>query len=132
MKKKKLKKYKDFKMFSKDQAYWERNQIVCALSKIFPAVLGRHDENDKTWDDDWRWIVYITIPVAWYHSMPMRSPLPRDRQISWHLHDDDVGFFSHLPVDKNEKWDGHTTEEKYERLTNILIEKPKKWWQFWK
>ena len=129
MKKKKIKTYKSFKMFSKDQAYWERNQLVAALSKIYPSSIGWH--SGKDWDDEWRNIVYITIPVAWYHMMPMESPLPRDRQISWHIHEDDLIYFKHLRR-KGEQWDGHTTEEKYERLQNLWIYKPKHWWEFWK
>lgn len=46
----------------KDGAYFERNQLVAALSKLFPASLAKHDVNDKSWDDDWRNIVVIELP----------------------------------------------------------------------
>lgn len=85
---------------SKDNAYWERNELVLFLTKIFPSYLARHPEEDKNWDDDWRWIVFVDAPTG---------------QLSWHIHDNEFKKFSHLPQGKNE-WDGHTTTEKYNRL----------------
>jgi len=123
-------------MFSKDQAYWERNQLVAALSKIYPATLGKHPISDKSWDKEWRNIVYITIPVR---CMP-RGFAPecyqaygvQELQLSWHIHNDDTVYFKHLKRDLT-KWDGHTTDEKYERLKFLHIPetKTKKWYQFW-
>lgn len=85
---------------SKNGAYKERDMLVCALSKLFPAHLARHSEEDKEWEDDWRWIVYIELPTG---------------QVSWHIHDSEREMFNHLEVGEN-KWDGHNTERKYERL----------------
>lgn len=48
----------------KDGAYFERNQLVSALSKLFPAHLAKHPEEDKEWDYDWRTIVVIKLPVS--------------------------------------------------------------------
>lgn len=130
-----MKKYNDFKSFSKDQAYWERNQLVAALSKIYPSCLSKHPLSDKSWDKEWRNIVYITIPVE----CNPRGFAPecymeygvQQLQLSWHLHDDDVVYFKHLPRVKTQ-WDGHSTIEKYERLRFLHVETPKKWYQFWK
>lgn len=88
---------------SKDGAYRERNKVVSALSKLFPASLGKHDPEDKEWGKEWMNIVYIKLPTG---------------QVSWHLHDSDMPLFAHLEYGK-EVWDGHTTEEKYERLLAI-------------
>lgn len=135
---KKLKGYKDFKMFSKDQAYWERNQLVCALSKIYPSWMELHPYKDKSWDKDWRNIVFIEIPVRCepmnFYPACMEPWHTRSMQMSWHLHKDDVVYFKHLKKRRGNSWDGHTTEEKYERLKFIdTTEKPtKKWWEFWK
>ena len=126
-----MKGYKDFRMFSKNQAYWERNQLVAALSKVYPSWMELHPKSDKAWDKEWRHIVFIEIPVrkndpmgyGWEHKVPM--------QLSWHLHDDDVVYFSHLEKKRGNSWDGHTSEDKYERLRCLFIEKTKKWWQFW-
>lgn len=86
-----------------DAVYAERNKLVCALSKIFPAWLGLHEE-DKNWQKEWMNIVYIQLPTG---------------QVSWHFHEDLLPLFAHLEYDNTEKWDGHTTEEKYERLLEI-------------
>ena len=88
---------------SKNNAYWERNQLVGVLSRLYPSHLARHDEADKTWEDDWRNIVCIHTPVG---------------QATWHLHDNDMPMFVHLEKGKDH-WDGHTTQEKYERLAHL-------------
>ena len=89
---------------AKNEAYNERNQLVAALSKIFPSWLGMHDITDKTWDMEWSNIVYINALTG---------------QLSWHLHDDDMKYFQHLKFDENVGWDGHSTEEKYRRLAAL-------------
>lgn len=92
---------------AKDGAYKERNALVCLLSKVFHAWLERHDENDKTWEDDWRWIVFIDLPTG---------------QCSWHIHDSEIDNFEHLPFNVSRDghgWDGHTTEEKYKRIADM-------------
>lgn len=85
----------------KNEAYAERNKLVCVLSKIFPAWLGRHEETDLNWGKEWFNIVYIQMPTG---------------QVSWHIHEDLMPLFAHLELDLSKKWDGHTTDEKYERL----------------
>jgi hypothetical protein len=87
---------------AKDGAYAERNKLVAFISKIYPASLERHDENDKTWENDWRWIVFIDSPCG---------------QVSWHIHDSELPMFAHLPRGAGREWDGHTTEDKYARLS---------------
>lgn len=88
---------------SKDEAYRERNQLVRALTKLFPSYLARHDESDTTWERDWMWIVYIELPTG---------------QVSWHIHDSERLDFSHLEVKAN-NWDGHNNERKYQRLAAL-------------
>ncbi len=85
----------------KNGAYSERNKLVAALSKLFPASLERHEESDKTWEDDWRWIVFIDLPTG---------------QVSWHIHDSELYLFVHLERRAGRKWDGHDTPQKYSRL----------------
>lgn len=99
----------------KDNVYWERNQLVAALSKLFPAWLEKHDEKDKDWDADWRTIVYIEIPPEYRHS----DEKDFTHQLSWHIHDTDVPMFDHLRYRYGTSWDGHTTEEKYRRLRKL-------------
>lgn len=89
----------------KDGAYSERNKLVAAISKMFPASLERHDGAD--WEDEWRWVVFIDLPTG---------------QASWHLHDSELPQFDHLPRMTGRKWDGHTNDEKYARLQEANAE----------
>lgn len=98
---------------SKDNAYDERNRCVAALSKCFPSYLTRHDEADTEWENDWRWIVCIDLPTG---------------QATWHIHDSDLPYFAHLDKGVN-KWDGHSTAEKYNRLNNLkVLWRKESWW----
>ena len=86
---------------AKDMAYRERNMLVCALSKLFPSSLERHSDEDRHWDNDWRWIVFIDLPTG---------------QATWHIHDRELTMFDHLPRGTGRVWDGHTNEVKYDRV----------------
>ena len=85
----------------RDLAYWERNQLVAFLSKLYPAWLIEHPTEDVNWEENWRWIVLIELPTG---------------QATWHIHISEIEYFSHLEVSKTKKWDGHTTMEKYKRI----------------
>ncbi len=85
----------------KDSAYSERNKLVALISKIFPSYLGLHEVSDSSWDSEWKNIVYVELPTG---------------QCSWHIHDSEMGMFSHLKFNNNIKWDGHSTELKYSRI----------------
>ena len=87
----------------KNPAYGERNQLVLFLTKCYPSYLGRHAEEDKEWENDWKNIIYIESPAG---------------QLSWHIHDSELPMFEHLPSFKGE-WDHHTSEEKYGRLRSL-------------
>jgi hypothetical protein len=86
-----------------DKAYSERNKLVCALSKLWPSHLAKHPPTDISWDPNWTYIVIIESPVG---------------QLSWHIMDRELPMFSHLEHGYN-NWDGHTTEQKYERLADL-------------
>ena len=91
----------------KDGAYDERDRCVAALAAMatrlgWSAWLGRHVGDP--WDDDWRNIVFINLPFG---------------QVSWHIHDSELPWFSFLPSVPERPWDGHTTEQKYERLAML-------------
>lgn len=87
----------------KNNAYAERNCLVAALSKLFPASLERHPENEP-YEDDWRWIVFIDLPTG---------------QVCWHIHDSELPLFAHLQRNAGRKWDGHDREEKYRRVAGL-------------
>ena len=90
---------------SKDTAYHERNCLVAALSKLWPAHLAHHSAEDETWERDWMTIVCIHAPVG---------------QLTWHIHDSETPLFAHLAFGDSH-WDGHTTEEKYARLAALSL-----------
>ena len=88
---------------SKNTAYDERNRLVALVSSLFPSSLSRHPVEDKEWEADWRWIVVVQFPTG---------------QASWHIHDSHLVLFAHLER-RDQKWDGHTSQEKYERIANL-------------
>jgi len=83
---------------ARDGAYTERNRLVAFLASIYPS--GVKKTAIPGWDEAWHGCVYIDFPIG---------------QASWHFHDNEAHLFAHLPPYDGE-WDGHTTEEKYERL----------------
>ena len=87
---------------SRDDAYHERNRLVALLAAIYPATRDRTDI--PGWDPEWHWCIYIATPVG---------------QMSWHIHEKDLPFFSHIPEEKTQ-WDGHTTKEKYDRVNKLV------------
>lgn len=95
----------------KDEAYAERNKVVAAFARVIHAYswtmecqvgIAKHPDEDKDWESDWKTILVIESKPA--------------GQMSWHFHDSEVYLLEGLPILKNYKWDGHTTEEKYKRL----------------
>lgn len=89
---------------AKDGAYDERNRLVAMLASLFPASLERHPDEDAEWENDWRWIVFIDLPTG---------------QASWHIHDSQLSMFGHLKRMQGRKWDGHTNEQKWDRVAKL-------------
>jgi len=90
-----------------NKAYWERNQLVCALSKVFPSFISEQDPDMQGYDKDFKYVCYIELPTG---------------QVSWHLMNTEIEYFSHLEIKKDvlsNFWDGHSDELKYERLKNL-------------
>ena len=87
----------------KDEAYWERTQLVAALTKCFPAGIAK--TAIEGWSEDWHGCVYIDLPTG---------------QVSWHYQDSQAKLFANLPAYASE-WDGHSTEEKYLRLEKLEL-----------
>jgi hypothetical protein len=88
-----------------DAVYAERDQLVAALTKMFPSHLVRHEGDD--WEDEWRWVACLHLPTG---------------QVTWHIHDRELPWFSHLnahTAPEMQHWDGHTTEEKYQRVAAL-------------
>jgi hypothetical protein len=96
----------DKEVEAKNNAYWERNQLVAYLAKQYDSHMVRHPDSDKDWEDDWRYIICIHTPTG---------------QMTWHIHDNDaIDTFGFVEVDPTgEHWDGHTTSVKYNRLRTL-------------
>ena len=80
-----------------DAVYRERAHLVAHLAAILPAVMA-----DDPTDPDWR-IVYLDTPSG---------------QWSWHIARSDLDLFAHVP-DGEATWDGHTTQQKYQRIRDL-------------
>jgi len=79
-----------------DEVYGERDALVAALSKLFPA----HLNYDREGEEGFKYIVCIHIPAG---------------QVSWHIRDTELPCFEHLVLGKSH-YDGHSTPVKYARL----------------
>lgn len=89
-----------------DAVYAERNQCVAALAFMavkagIKAGIGR--DASESCEDEWRNVVYIDLPTG---------------QVSWHFHESEMKLLYGLP-DYETEYDGHSTEEKYERLNKF-------------
>ena len=87
-------------------AYTERNRLVALLTRLWPSGIAKTDI--PGWQPQWHNCVYIDTPAG---------------QLSWHYHDEDAGLFAHLPA-YAKPWDGHSTEEKYERVGRLPWGRP--------
>ena len=91
---------------AKDGVYNERNRLVALISSMYPSFLGKHnDVPGQDWSVEWKNVVYIETPEG---------------QLAYHIHDSEVGLFSHLESDLSYVWDGHSTEEKYSRVERLI------------
>ena len=90
-----------------DNVYRERAHLVAHLGAIYPSVIGYNDPAEPDWP-----VVYVKTPEG---------------QLSWHISPDDADLFEHVPfgnlITAQAVWDGHTTEEKYERLRRLTASK---------
>jgi hypothetical protein len=89
-------------MLERDVAYRERNKLIRFLAAIYNAGIKRTEIDG--WDPKWAGCVYIDTPEG---------------QMSWHYSDEEAPLFADLPPYERE-WDGHTTEQKYERLATLV------------
>jgi hypothetical protein len=80
-----------------DAAYRERAHLLAHLAALYPSHIGI-DPSEPDWP-----VVYVETDAG---------------QLSWHLSADDLPLFAHVPRGEAD-WDGHTTEQKYQRLDNL-------------
>jgi hypothetical protein len=83
-------------------AYRERARLVAYLAACYPSEIV---EQAGQFADEWP-VIFVDTPAG---------------QLSWHLSRADLDLFSHVRAFIGESpWDGHTTEEKYERLAELI------------
>jgi len=94
-----------------NECYKERNQCIAAFCKLanrlgWPVYLAHHQmENvEEEWDNEWSNVVFVETPEG---------------QVSWHIHRSELPLFKWMSMKKKNPWDGHDTEEKYDRLSAI-------------
>jgi hypothetical protein len=80
-----------------DVAYFERNLLVAALTKLWPSHIWLNPD-----DEEWP-IIYIESPMG---------------QLSWHVPKRELILFEHLEFGEN-TWDGHSPAEKEDRLNAL-------------
>jgi hypothetical protein len=79
--------------------YRERAHLVAALAALMPGTLSYADPSTPEW-------AVLTLDGG-----------GEGEQLSWHIAPEDLDLFPHMPVtEEGLAWDGHSTEEKYERL----------------
>ncbi|MFP3986921.1 hypothetical protein U9R90_05340 [Streptomyces sp. E11-3] len=89
----------------RDGAYRERAHLVAWLACIYPAAVAPAPDIDEP-----GWQIAYLAASGW--------------QLSWHISPRDSDLLTHLPHVAAEhpkaQWDGHTTEEKYERIRRLV------------
>lgn len=71
-------------------AYTERMQVVLMLAKMSGCKYGVGKDDNESWEDEWRNVVYIDLPQG---------------QVSWHIAPHDMHLFEGFPTYEG-KWDG--------------------------
>jgi hypothetical protein len=87
-----------------DDVYRERACLVALVAALYPSVRAYSDPHEPEWS-----VVYVDSPAG---------------QLSWHIAENDLDLFEHVEfvptVHPRAQWDGHTTEEKYRRLGEVV------------
>ena len=85
-----------------DTLYRERAHLAAYLSAAYLSEWCEDLENGEAWK-----ILYVHLPTG---------------QASWHIASIDWDLFPHVPksmYSAEYMWDGHTTDEKYERIREL-------------
>ena len=89
--------------------YSERNKLIALVAKQAIALghqAGLLQDGDAA--APWQHVVVIDLPSG---------------QVSWHIHDNELYWFAFLGA-YEQAWDGHTTEQKYNRVLSAVYPAP--------
>jgi len=81
--------------------YRERSYLVAFFARCYDSYLAEPQDAEPGFSR----CVYVQT---------------REGQLSWHIADSDLDLFEGMPKQDVANWDGHTTEEKYERLKDLF------------
>jgi hypothetical protein len=84
-----------------DSAYRERAYLIAHLATLYPSHIGYTDPKCPDWA-----VITVQLPTG---------------QCSWHIAPSDMDLFTHVRPMTGSTWDGHTTEEKYQRLHQLTL-----------
>ncbi|MER6607340.1 hypothetical protein ABT282_15860 [Streptomyces sp. NPDC000927] len=89
-----------------DATYRERAHLVAHLAALHPSHIGHTDPNLPDWA-----VVTIETPAG---------------QMTWHIAERDMDLFTRVqPTNRICRgWDGHTTDEKYQRMRDLTKAAP--------
>jgi hypothetical protein len=89
-----------------DATYRERAHLVAHLAALHPSHIGHTDPAAPDWA-----VVTIETPAG---------------QMTWHIAERDMDLFAHVqPTNRICRgWDGHTTDEKYQRMRDLTEATP--------
>lgn len=85
-----------------DSVYRERAHLVALLATAYPSHIGHNDPAEPEWA-----VITVEGPTG---------------QMSWHVSPEDMDLFRHVrpTTAADAPWDGHSTDEKYDRLRRII------------
>jgi hypothetical protein len=83
-------------------AYTERANLTALLAALYPSGWNHADTNHPGW-----FVLYIQLPTG---------------QATWHISPDDWWIFANVPHSPELIWDGHTTEQKYQRIRDLIAQ----------
>jgi len=90
------------------KAYAQRDELLVALSKIWPAHLMPTKPTALTAgnDEDWLWSLHLESPHG---------------QLVYPLNNDASALFGHLERLPENTWDGHLAKERSKRLASLRM-----------
>lgn len=83
-------------------AYTERTHLVALLAQLYPSGWDYADPSTPDWP-----VVFIDLPTG---------------QAAWYISPEDWWICACVPRRHNAEWDGHTTEEKYRRVRELILQ----------